>query len=666
MKALLIFPPQWNPVMPSLSLPSLTAYLKNKGCNVSQRDLNTESYDMLLSRTYLSKIQEYVLARWKHLDSKDELSSQNYDEYCSGFQTSLSAPYIIDRIDKAKAVLRNSETFYNLELYLESMRTIDMGLKMISAAYYPTEITLSSFNIKNPLQSEADLFEATQDEQNNPFIYLYKTYFLEDIYKGSPELIGISIIGASQLVPGLTLARLIKLHYPDVYVVIGGSIFTRLVDKINNWTNIFGKIFDGIIVYEGEKPLLELYRCLSEGCDLASVPSLIHKNGKIVVVNNPCKPEKINLLPTPCFDGLPFDKYLSPHPILPILSSRGCYWGRCAFCDHGMIYGSRYSQRRIDLLMEDLRSLSEKYSTKFFTFNDEAIAPNRLRDLSNAITSKDLAIRSYAYIRLEPQFISNIFHLAFKAGFLALYSGLESGHNRVLTQMRKGVNCETAKAVLQSSSDAGIWNHVFLFFGFPTETEAEARETMDFIFLNKNIIHSVGSAAFSLNRCSLMMKDLDQFGVDSIHEDERAALGLFYSYTVSKGLTQEQAHCLADTFPDRIEKEYKDCGPCRRLWREHLLLYLDHYGGRDKLPLFRNKAKTSADQTGIDETCSQQSENLVLCGVAKFDIGKILSKKLRDEEILHSDNFIVIWDIEASEIISVKKSELIDKGIIKK
>ena len=53
MKVMLLFPPNWTPSMPHLSLPTLTAYLRMHGIEVIQRDLNAEVFDEILTRKYM-------------------------------------------------------------------------------------------------------------------------------------------------------------------------------------------------------------------------------------------------------------------------------------------------------------------------------------------------------------------------------------------------------------------------------------------------------------------------------------------------------------------------------------------------------------------------------------------------------------------------------------
>ena len=53
MKLMLLFPPNWTPSMPHLSLPTLAAYLRMHGVEVIQRDLNAEVFDEILTRRYM-------------------------------------------------------------------------------------------------------------------------------------------------------------------------------------------------------------------------------------------------------------------------------------------------------------------------------------------------------------------------------------------------------------------------------------------------------------------------------------------------------------------------------------------------------------------------------------------------------------------------------------
>jgi anaerobic magnesium-protoporphyrin IX monomethyl ester cyclase len=56
MKVMLIFPPDWFPSEPYLSLPSLTAVLRQAGHTVVQKDINLEMWDWYFSEDFLKKV----------------------------------------------------------------------------------------------------------------------------------------------------------------------------------------------------------------------------------------------------------------------------------------------------------------------------------------------------------------------------------------------------------------------------------------------------------------------------------------------------------------------------------------------------------------------------------------------------------------------------------
>jgi len=652
----LIFPPQWWITQPYLSLPCLTAYLKKKGFQPKQEDLNIMAYDIFLTPEYLTKCLDRIVKRKGELEMEESLLKKDWREYCGCFLSQIHFPEVINEINEAKAVLREPQKFFNFSLYSKSLKIIVKALKMISTAYYPTVIDISSFEMNPASYTMDDVINATKDEKN-PYISFYKDYFLSEVQNELPDLIGISIIGTSQLIPGLTLARIIKEYYPGIHIVIGGNIFSRLGNRLKEWPFIFGSIIDSVILYEGEVPLSKLCETLSKNKDLDEVPNLVFKKNGRVKINKIDIPEKIDCLPTPCFEDLDFDKYFSPYPILPLLSSRGCYWGHCAFCDHGEIYMGRYKERDVDLLIDDISVLSKRYSSKYFTFNDEAIAPSHIKKIANSIISKNIDIRSITDMRLESGITSALAQLIYDSGFRVIYFGLESYSDRVLAHMKKGINCRTIRNVFRWFSDAGIWNHAFLFFGFPTETESEARKTMDFISKNKDIIHSVGHGSFLLTNNSDVMKNPKRYGVSSIAEDPNSLLGLWKTYSVSNGLTKKQAIDLAKKFSKKLEEEYNDIDAWGTLLREHQLLYLDKYGRQivRKSLVPSKPILTQPKDIHIEDTSIPKLLSCVRFDISKFDVAKIMNEDT-DDRNLKEEYAIILHNCATGITISITPS----------
>src|SRR6187399_2025639 len=82
MKVMLIFPPDWFPSEPYLSLPSLTSVLRQAGHTVVQKDINLEMWDWYFSEDFLKKVLRKVpqqLDRLRKLSKKRQQAAYEMD-----------------------------------------------------------------------------------------------------------------------------------------------------------------------------------------------------------------------------------------------------------------------------------------------------------------------------------------------------------------------------------------------------------------------------------------------------------------------------------------------------------------------------------------------------------------------------------------------------------
>jgi len=579
MKSLLVFPAQWYPTQPYLSTPYLCAYLREKSWDVTQRDFNIESYDHFLSPTLLENILSKIEGRLTALKEKKSFSFKE-KSLMDVLATSVKfAPTIISGVNDAKQVMRTPERFFDFNTYKQADMVIKSALKLVSDAYSPSILTLSTF--ESGTRAEESTQRATEFARNNdinPFIDLYEKVLLPSESWEDYNLVGISIVGISQILPGLTLARLLKGKYPHLHITLGGPIFSVNSKQLMGHPEFFQEFCDSIVTFEGEEPLHRLLTTLKNGSTLKSVPNLIfYEDGKIEF-----NEERVELrfeeMPPPTFDGLPLDLYLSPYPILPVLQSRGCYWGKCTFCTHSFIYGHRYGKQRTEQMVNELESLGKKYKTKYFTFSDEAVSPHSLNDVSEEIIKRDVDIKSLALLKFEKVMDQELFKKMKQAGFIFLMYGLESANDRVLSLIDKGTDQKTEREVLEKSHRAGIRNHSFMFFGFPTETRDEAQDTINFLEKNLHSIHSFGPGVFLLNRDSSCYQYPGKFSITKIIENPESNIAMNLDFEASSGMSREEAVEMNTKCINMAEEKF----PSLQIWgtlpREHFLLYLDRYG----------------------------------------------------------------------------------------
>jgi anaerobic magnesium-protoporphyrin IX monomethyl ester cyclase len=546
MKVSLLFPPTWHPSQPYLSLPSLTGFLAQAGIkNVTQHDLGIELLDTVLTQQYGEGVYARLVEKAKKLERErtGETGPSSAEHYTRVVEALDRFPYLIDRIEPAKHSLRGEE-FYELERYREGLFLIDKWLELVSTLYFPTRMTVvdnqfSSYSI----YSSKDIAKAIRDEEQNPYIELIRAHILPSILAEQPDLVGVSITATSQIIPGLTLCRLIKETNPTVHLTIGGSIFTRLVDNLRRCASLF-ELTDDFIVFEGETALLELINQLDGKRDFSKVPNLIYRQNGKITVNQPFYSENINDLPAPNYDGFPLGRYLAPETVLPVQFSRGCYYKDCAFCaltlDH-----QNFRQKDPGKTADDLQMLLEKYHTPYFFFTDECLALSPTKRLCQQILGRNLHIQWTAEMRFEKNLSRDLLTQMRDAGCLKIVFGLESFNQRVMDFMKKGITQASVRRVTEDCLDLGVAIHCYIIVGFPTETEEEALETMDFIVNNTRLHDSYGFSCqpclFDLEKEAPIMSDPGSYGIRRIMRPVSEDLSLGFFYEVQEGMVPDQA-----------------------------------------------------------------------------------------------------------------------------
>ncbi|MDP6477054.1 MAG: radical SAM protein [Nitrospinaceae bacterium] len=587
-KVLLLFPPEWVPTAPYLALPSLTAVLRENGIDVVQKDINVEMYDHIFTRGFLLFVKGRIENRLRDLREKQRMGSITPEERdIKGMlkeYTFVDLEHHIKAVEKAKEIMRGPD-FYIVSKAEWSLNAFREVMGYVSAAYHPADIQFypveSNLNVYRSWVSD-DLLKAPHDDTVNIYADICRQLVFPVIEDEKPDLIGISIGTPVQLMSGITFSTLIKEKYPDIHVTVGGNIITRLRDEFPKKEKFFGKAFDSMICYEGEHPIVWLSEALDGKRKMEDVPNLIYReeNGSIRV--NETYQEKVSELPPPDFDGIPWEKYFSPERLVPYLGTRGCYWGKCTFCDHGAGYIDRFRAKHADQIVEELEYLKKTCNAKHFLFTDESFPPALFKKLPPIMIKKKLDIYWTTLIRFESSLLDpEVWDRAAESGCRSLYFGLESANQRVINLVKKDTNIAVAITNLSEAKRVGIWSHVMAFYGFPTETGEEAGDTRQFLLDNQDIIHSAEMYFFVLYKHAPVMKMVDELKLE-IKDIPEHDFALDFYYTPESGQTVEEAM-------GRYESFYKnDFEPwaMRINAREHVFLYITHNGTNDLPDLY--------------------------------------------------------------------------------
>ena len=578
MKSLLIFPPDWLPSEPYLSLPCLAAVLRPAGHDVSQLDVNVEMYDLFFSSRFLEHVSQRIGSELKYLQEVSEKRELDEEEQELMQKLLTCTPERFQQfsadVERAKGILRGKD-FYDIDQLEWATNCLHEVMALVSLGYYPAQICFPPIEtdiVYKPFMS-SEILEAVDDDQINIYRDVFRMLIRPVMERERPAMVGISVVQQKQLIATFTFCKMIKEEFPGTHITLGGNIITRIRDTLPAMEELW-EWFDTAVVYEGESAYLKLTEAVESGGELSELPNLIYKDDNGIHANKEVCSENLADIPPPDFDGLPLEKYFVPDLILPYLATRGCYWGRCTFCDHFQGYVEGFRTKQVDQITEEIKFLKEKYGTRFFHFTDESYPPALFQKLSRRLIETKLDIAWTTHMRFEESLLDDqVWKDVAESGCKYLHFGYESGNQRVLKLMDKATKLDAIETNLRMSSEAGIWNHLMGFFGFPGETAEEADDSKVFVEKNSAHIHSLGFMTFVLGKYSPIAFEPEKYGL-TYYKNPEWDLALDYYFTTKGGLSIQDAMNVFDEF----ERNHNTKWDLRTCVREYIFLYIDKYG----------------------------------------------------------------------------------------
>lgn len=587
-KMLLLFPPQWTPIAPHFAMASLMGQLKNKGYSTTSIDLNIEFYNEILSTKYLNYACEKIKKEYLELF---EYLRKIYSKNKKGEEYSLEEQCAIYKYGKIKEIVSKNENFYEIlpslaplavsvlkdenkffepKFLINAMKNIDNALKIVSAAWAPNNVSFDSF--ANPfLKLNFDsINHFVFDKKSNLFWEFLKNKVLQFKEKKF-DFIAISLNSSSQIIAGLTLGFLLK-KYTKAHINIGGNFFGRVKDEILARAE-FSKFCDSISIEEGEGPIVEMAKFINGEISIENVPNLLYfKNNKAYETHKIC-PIKQNDMENLNLDGYDLKSYFTPKIVLPYQTSRGCYWGKCTFCDQD--FGMEYNVKSTDKVISQMQELKEKYGISHYEFIDESVSPTYLKELSKKIIEAKIKPSFFCDARLETAFLNNVFEVASSAGLKMILWGLESGSKKIMDSINKGIDLDKRFEILENSNKNNIWNFAFIFFGYPLETKEDARMTIEMLCQNHKIINSYGRSVFTMGKHAKLAQEPEKYGITKLYEvQDEFSPSLDFDCI---GMTKQELREILNECKSKCFEHYKNPLWMFLRFREWLFLYVDKY-----------------------------------------------------------------------------------------
>lgn len=583
MKLALIYPPACDPTAPYPALASLAGFLRPKGVEVLPIDANLEAFGGLLRRQTLQGLGERIERDVSKLQRRPALDHQAQLHLLSLLRVQEAARAVPERIDHAVKVLRSPELFYDGQAYAAAVGTVDAALRVISAAHAPLQLDFTAYRTPFALTSAEEMARDAEPARD-PFDGYLTRVLVPRLRRVRPQVIGLSLCFPGQLVPAYSFALKLKRAFPDVHLVAGGPAITQILLRLQGLrlATALGA-FDSAVVFEGEQTLLSLCRALDEGRGLRDIPNLVLRDPLLGAHFLPGPPTlDLRALPVPDFDGLPLGDYLSPHLLLPYDPTRGCYWGRCAFCHYGLSASgtARYRERDVDTMVQHLGQLARRHHTRFFYFSQDSVAPKTLVKLAEGLAAAGLDLRWGTDLRPEPSLTPARCRTLRQGGALACSLGVESASPRVLGLIDKGIRVEAARQAVSNLSAAGIAAEIMCFTDFPTESQAEALETLRFLDELRDDIATFIVGQFDLTHGAAVARAPERFGVREVWSVAGDALATTLFYRERKQGKTPRQRARLEQLIDRLAsgwslRRYPWAGS---LSTAHTLFHYDRFG----------------------------------------------------------------------------------------
>lgn len=392
--------------------------------------------------------------------------------------------------------LRSVRGYCDIERYKRAVSDLNRLIEKSSQGDGPVRLSLCNYqDLELSAVRATDLSRAAEQYEKNPFHEYFSERISHAMELHLPDVVGVSLNFLSQALTAFSIIGFIRARFGHVRIVLGGSLITSWVRR-PGWKTPFSGLVDQIVDGPGEQALL----------DLAGV----HEGNRRRRFS---------------YDPFPMPDYFAPVPILPYSASCGCYWNRCAFCPE-KAEGVRYEPVSPEAAARDARELCSGRESALIHFLDSAVSPALLRKLSESPPG----VPWYGFVRITKMLADLDFCRALKlSGCTMLKLGLESGDQGVIDAEGKGIDLAVASGALASLKKAGIGTYVYLLFGTPSESEDEARNTLDFTLRHSPFIDFLNLAIFNM---PINSPDAVKFATSPHYEGD---LSLYTGFSHPKG-----------------------------------------------------------------------------------------------------------------------------------
>lgn len=338
-----------------------------------------------------------------------------------------------------------------------------LGAVLERASHKVEVIEFNSYNNKNLDSEEEEL--------------------IKEIINKKPDLIGITCMTAYAKIVKKLISSLKKAE-KEIPLVVGGPHATALPeDMLNAGADI-------VILGEGESTILRVIDYYQGRIKKEKIGGIAYKDlDNKIRINDKIDYEDVNQIPFPAYHLMNLDHYLARNYSIRgywfrngwIFTSRGCP-GRCTFCASCITHGYKIRERNIDDIIKELRFLSKTYKIEGFCILDDTftVRTERVIKFCSKLRESGLNLKWGCQARVNFFNEEQAVELK-KSGCLQVDFGVESGSQKVLDYIKKGITVEQSKKAFEICKKYKLRSLATIMIGTPHETMEDIQKTKELL-----------------------------------------------------------------------------------------------------------------------------------------------------------------------------------------
>jgi radical SAM superfamily enzyme YgiQ (UPF0313 family) len=248
---------------------------------------------------------------------------------------------------------------------------------------------------------------------------------------------------------------------------------------------------DAVVIGEGEETLRDLIPALAENGPhrLHEVAGVVFRDEAGDVVTNPERAKIANLdsLPFPDREAIDHQLYLDTwrkhHGAgsINLITARGCPY-KCTWCSHA-VFGFTHRRRSAKNAADEVEAIRDRYNPEQVWYADDVFTMSHswLFAYNQELKRRNIRLPFETISRADRMMNEEVLSTLAEMGCYRVWIGSESGSQRILDAMKRGVTTDEVDFAVKAARRHGIQTGMFLMWGYDGETVEDIEATIDHV-----------------------------------------------------------------------------------------------------------------------------------------------------------------------------------------